>query len=153
VWGLREVAAPAVRAQAPTEQRELPTLSTISLTMGLVAQPPVVVHGTVTDGEMPLPGVTVFLTGTQIGALSDANGQFDLALPPAAVTMRQKLTVSSIGYETQQVELSAANQPLHMVLTPDSHMLGGMEMVGYSYYPWYTPRGLWQRVKRPFRRW
>ncbi|MBO3272562.1 carboxypeptidase-like regulatory domain-containing protein [Hymenobacter defluvii] len=151
VWGLREAAAPAVRAQVSVEQQE-PKPSFLPITLGMVAQPPVVVRGTVTDGEGPLPGVTVFLTGTQLGVSCDANGRFELAVPPAAVAMQQKLTVSFIGYEPQQVALSASNQPLQVLLEPNKGMLGGAVVVCISSYPWYTPRGLWQRVKRPFRR-
>ncbi|MBC6612375.1 carboxypeptidase-like regulatory domain-containing protein [Hymenobacter sp. BT507] len=155
VWGLREVAVPAVRAQVPVEQRE-PNIGTISLTMGLVAQPPVVVRGVVLDSvsQEPLPGITVLLTGTEIGTTSDIEGKFELAVPPAAVAMHQKLTVSFVGYEPQQVALSASNQPLQVLLNPS--IMGGLYVVAggiHSYHPWYTPRGLWQRVKRPFRRW
>lgn len=152
VWGLREVAAPAVRAQVSLEQRE-PNISTISLTMGLVAQPPVVVRGVVRDTDGPLPGVTIVLAGTQLGALSDANGRFELLVPPAAVAMHQKLTISYIGYETLQTALLSQNQPLHIVLQPDQRALSGEVVIvdTRSSHPWYTPRGLWQRVKRPFR--
>ncbi|UOR04772.1 carboxypeptidase-like regulatory domain-containing protein [Hymenobacter aerilatus] len=156
VWGLREVAAPAVRAQVPLEQRE-PTPTLAPITLGLVAPPPVTVHGVVTDADGPLPGVTVLLPGTQLGAVSDTNGRFELTVPPAAVAMHLQLTVSYIGYQPQHVAIpTSPNQTLHVVLTPDvKGMLSGEVVVvdGYSSSPWYTPRGLWQRVKRPFQRW
>ena len=158
VWGLREVGAPAARAQAPVEQREARRAGRVSAPVASELTDTLVVKGVVVDSvsHEPLPGVTILLTGTQIGVWSDADGKFELALPPAAVTMQQKLAVSFIGYETHQVELSpASSQPLHVVLTP--HVLdesSGVVVVvaggARVYYPWYSPRGLWQRLTRPF---
>jgi CarboxypepD_reg-like domain len=123
------------------------------------AKPPQpTVRGIVLDSvsHEPLPGVTVLLRGTTIGISTNADGSFELALPaeyahhPSAV-----LTVSSVGYVPQTHAINPqASQVLHVVLAPDGRMLAGEVIVtgGYCASAWYTPHGLWQRLKQPFRR-
>lgn len=59
----------------------------------------------VDENAMPLPGATILIEGTQIGAVSDVNGFYRInGLQPG----KYSLTVSYIGYETQSkdIELS-----------------------------------------------
>ncbi|MEZ0183429.1 SusC/RagA family TonB-linked outer membrane protein [Flavobacterium oncorhynchi] len=57
------------------------------------------VHGTITDGSSPLPGVTVSIKGKQNSAvISDYNGQYSLAVSPS-----DTLVVSFIGYKTAYI--------------------------------------------------
>lgn len=49
-----------------------------------------VITGTITsgvEGEGPIPGVTVQVKGTTIGALTDANGRYSINVPANATTL------------------------------------------------------------------
>jgi len=65
----------------------------------------IVITGTVTsavEGEGPIPGVTVFVKGTTIGAITDANGKYSITAPASATT----LIFSYIGMRSQEVEIA-----------------------------------------------
>src|SRR5450759_2926088 len=65
----------------------------------------VVITGTVTSsvqGEGPIPGVTVTIKGTTIGAITDLNGKFSLVAPQNATT----LVFSYIGMKRQEIQIS-----------------------------------------------
>jgi TonB-linked SusC/RagA family outer membrane protein len=67
------------------------------------------VTGTVTsavEGEGPIPGVSVTVPGTTLGAFTDANGNFSLNVPQNART----LVFSFIGMKTQEVNLTGLNR-------------------------------------------
>ena len=64
----------------------------------------IVITGTVTsavEGEGPIPGVTVFVKGTTIGAITDANGKYSITAPASATT----LIFSYIGMKSREVEI------------------------------------------------
>ena len=64
----------------------------------------IVITGTVTssvEGEGPIPGVTVVVKGTTIGAITDANGKYSITVPTTATT----LLFSYIGMKSQEVEI------------------------------------------------
>jgi TonB-linked SusC/RagA family outer membrane protein len=64
-----------------------------------------VITGTVTSsiaGEGPIPGVTVQVKGTTIGAVSDANGKYSINVPQDATT----LVFSYIGMKSQEVAIA-----------------------------------------------
>lgn len=52
----------------------------------------------------PLPGVSVTIKGTQIGAATDANGAFTLK---AETSKAKTLAVSFMGYKAQEIEIGA----------------------------------------------
>lgn len=144
------VAVPAV-AQQPRPQ----IITQQTLTMGMVATttPPVlparVVRGQVTDASgQGLPGVTVLVEGTHNGTSTRADGTYELEV--AAGMDNARLVFSSIGFETLTEPMSqdAIIKPVSM--KSDHLMMGEMVYTGYA--RWYTPRGLWQRLRRPFRR-
>src|SRR3569833_1315633 len=57
------------------------------------------VQGTVSDEKgLPLPGVSVKVKGTSVGAITDANGKYSLANVDGSAT----LVFSFIGYNTQE---------------------------------------------------
>ena len=63
-----------------------------------------VITGTVTSavaGEGPIPGVTVMVKGTTIGALTDVNGKYSITVPTNATT----LIFSYIGMKSKEVEI------------------------------------------------
>jgi TonB-dependent SusC/RagA subfamily outer membrane receptor len=74
------------------------------------------VRGRVTDqaGE-PLEGGTVLVKGTQRGTFTDAEGDFQLAVPPKAV-----LVVSYIGYQTQELFLGQIPSVIQLVASLSS---------------------------------
>lgn len=63
-----------------------------------------VITGTVTssvEGEGAIPGVTVLVKGTTIGAITDINGKYSVTAPATATT----LVFSYIGMKTVEVEI------------------------------------------------
>ena len=63
-----------------------------------------VITGTVTsatEGEGPIPGVSVVVKGTTAGTITDANGKYSLTVPDGATT----LVFSYIGMKSQDVEI------------------------------------------------
>ena len=89
-----------------------------------------VITGTVTsatEGEGALPGVTVQVKGTTIGALTDLTGKYSVTAPANATT----LVFSYIGMETQEVEI-AGQSVINAVLK--SSMIGLQEVVVTSGY-------------------
>jgi TonB-linked SusC/RagA family outer membrane protein len=65
----------------------------------------IVITGTITSavaGEGPIPGVTVLVKGTTIGAITDINGNYTITVPTTATT----LVFSYIGMNSQEVEIA-----------------------------------------------
>jgi TonB family protein len=79
------------------------------------------------DGT-PLPGVNVLVQGTTEGAVTDANGNYQLP----AVGADQKLTFSFIGYLTQEVPVTDQNK-IDVKLGSDVSQLSEVVVVGYGY--------------------
>ncbi|GGF04026.1 carboxypeptidase-like regulatory domain-containing protein [Hymenobacter cavernae] len=152
VWGLREAAATAAKAQVPTEQRE-PEGTPISIADW--ARKPVVIRGVVSDSTSHelLPGVTVLLGGTNLGASTDTAGQFELVIPAEAwAASKKQLTVTTIGFVKKEIPLSTSpTQSFSVALAADVMGLMGEVVIIDIDRPWYNPRNLWQRLKRPFR--
>jgi TonB-linked SusC/RagA family outer membrane protein len=66
------------------------------------------ITGTVTssvEGEGPIPGVSVIVVGTTIGAYTDISGKYTLSVPSNAKT----LTFSFVGMKTKEVEIGNQN--------------------------------------------
>ncbi len=85
----------------------------------------IVITGTVTSslqGEGAIPGVTVTVKGTTIGAITDVNGKFSLTAPQNATT----LVFSYIGMKKQEVDLGG-RKVIDVVMEPD--LLGLDEVV------------------------
>ena len=53
------------------------------------------------QGEGPIPGVTVMVKGTTVGALTDVNGKYSITVPANATT----LVFSYIGMKSREVEI------------------------------------------------
>src|SRR5664280_804924 len=76
----------------------------------------IVITGTVTSsvqGEGPIPGVTITVKGTTLGALTDVNGKYSISVPTGATT----LVFSYIGMKTQEVAIGGRS-----VITVGSEM-------------------------------
>jgi len=86
------------------------------------------VSGKVLDGTgTGLPGVTVLVTGTSVGASTGADGGFSLQVPATATS----LTVSFIGYAKQTVDITGRNT-VNVTLKDDAQALGDVVVVGYG---------------------
>lgn len=85
--------------------------------------------GTVTDKSdgLPLPGVSVKVTGTQIGTQTDANGKFSLRVPSA----NNSLTFTYIGYSTQTLTIPSSNV-LNVSLTQDATQLSEVIVTAFG---------------------
>jgi TonB-linked SusC/RagA family outer membrane protein len=108
------------RGAEPATGRSMPAIS--------IQQQTRTITGTVIDeaGES-LIGVNIQISGTTIGTISDANGQFTLqGVPPDAT-----LTVSYIGYVTQQIRVGAASN-ITITMAEDSQALEEVVVVGYG---------------------
>jgi len=84
-----------------------------------------VITGTVTssvEGEGPIPGVTVLVKGTTIGAITDADGKYSITVPANATT----LIFSYIGMKSLEVEI-AGRTVINGVL--ESDLIGLEEVV------------------------
>jgi len=118
---------------------------------------PAMLRGTVTDAatHARLPGVTVLLKGTNVGASTDADGNFTLPVPAGAALVQ--LSFSFIGFTHQERTVVAPfAQPLAVALTADVRMLMGEVVVITSKQPWpWHPRRFfnWSKywVTKPFR--
>ncbi len=86
------------------------------------------VTGRVTDdvGET-LPGVTVMVKGTSIGAITDMNGRYEIRVPAPDAT----LVFSFIGMESQEIALGGRTL-LDLVLRSASTDLEEVVVVGYG---------------------
>lgn len=87
------------------------------------------IKGVVKDSEgNPLPGVTVGVKDTSLGAITNANGEFLITLPE---TDNVKLIFSFIGMKTQ--ELTYKNEP-HLSITLEEDVEAMDEVVVNGYY-------------------
>ncbi|UOQ51983.1 SusC/RagA family TonB-linked outer membrane protein [Hymenobacter cellulosivorans] len=109
--GIVCIASPAWAQTAPSAQT--------------AAQP---ITGTITDAAdgSPLPGVTVVVKGTTVGASTDPSGQFTLSLPAGS----NALVISAVGYESQTV--TASGGLVRVRLKADIKQLSEVVVTGYS---------------------
>ena len=88
-----------------------------------------VVTGSVKDkGGMPLPGVTILLKGTQLGGVTDADGNFRLTLPG---NTEHVLIFSFVGMKTREIKVNDA-KPLTVVLEEDAREMDEVVVVAYG---------------------
>ncbi len=87
------------------------------------------ITGTVTssDDKLPIPGVSVRVTGTQIGTVTDANGKYSVKVPSGSKT----LDFSFIGYLAKNLVITASNT-INVALESDSKTLSDVVVVGYG---------------------
>lgn len=76
------------------------------------------ISGTVTDAQsMPLPGANVIVVGTSSGAVTDIDGNFSFSVDLQAPFQVQ---VSSVGFQSQTIEVTSSNQTLNVSLQEGS---------------------------------
>lgn len=77
-----------------------------------VQQEKIKLTGTVSDDEGPLPGATVLVKGTTIATMTNFDGEYTLNdVPEGSV-----IVVTSLGYKTQEVKLTAGKTIINFML-------------------------------------
>ena len=86
------------------------------------------VSGIITDGKgNPLAGVTVLLSGSTMGVVTDANGHFSLDLP----TPEGLLTFSFVGMKSQHILVKAGDK-LQVKMEEDAEEMNEVVVTGYG---------------------
>ena len=78
------------------------------------------------DGEA-LPGVNVMIRGTSIGAVTDADGKYELSLPPD----KRTVVFAFIGFESHEVYVGDKAE-VNVSLKPDVSALSEVVVTGYG---------------------
>ena len=175
-WGGPVPSAPAVDEEKGTPLRDPATAKHVQITMGAptmaattpahleaLTAAPVVLRGVVTDfsNRESIPGVTVYIKGTDIGASTSVDGAFEMTVPlELANTASVRISVSSVGYVTQERLLAtkAFGTPQNFCLQADVKGMMGEVVVIYRPTPpapWHPRRVYyWGKywLTRPFRR-
>lgn len=85
------------------------------------------IRGTVTSDEGPLPGVNIFIKGTNQGTITDADGKYEIQVPDTNAV----IVFSFVGYET--VEEPVRNRRvLNITLQPANKSLEEVVVTGYG---------------------
>lgn len=86
------------------------------------------ISGTVTDSEnLPLPGVSISVKGSDNGTVTDENGKFTLTLSESD----QILVVSFVGMKTQEI-IIGEQKVFEIKMNMDNTMLDELVVVGYG---------------------
>ncbi|MDN5213745.1 TonB-dependent receptor [Fulvivirgaceae bacterium BMA12] len=86
------------------------------------------ISGKVSDeGGEGLPGVNILVKGTTIGTVTDAVGNYTLAVPEDATT----LVFTYVGYLAEEVEINGRSQ-INISLAPDISTLSEIVVVGFQ---------------------
>ncbi|WP_299361644.1 carboxypeptidase-like regulatory domain-containing protein [Winogradskyella sp.] len=80
------------------------------------------ITGVVSNEDGPLPGANITLEGTNVGAVTDGNGEFKF---PKKLKSGDVLIFSYLGYETQKIIIDDKTNYITLELTPDM-----VEMIG-----------------------
>ena len=91
------------------------------------AQSTISVSGTVLDGDLPLPGVSVTVKGSFAGTATDLDGRFNLAVESGAT-----LVFSYIGYLKQEIQVAQTVSDLNVQLKADVAGLEEAIVIGYG---------------------
>lgn len=90
-----------------------------------------VIRGSVKDeNNEPLPGVAITLPGTNIGTVTNANGEF--VLTPRGSVKATALQASYVGMKTQRVPFTRIGSAITIVMVEDSHLLDDVIVTGYQ---------------------
>lgn len=87
-----------------------------------------IITGIVLDGDgLELPGVSVVVTGTQIGTITDADGRYSISVPQGSKT----LTFSYIGFGVEVIEI-LDKQTINVTMKDLTSDLDEVVIVGYG---------------------
>ncbi|MFN4144956.1 MAG: SusC/RagA family TonB-linked outer membrane protein [Runella sp.] len=86
------------------------------------------ITGKITDSEAgtAMPGVTVLVKGTNVGATSDNNGMYSISAPDNAT-----LVFSFVGYLAQEIPVGNRST-IDLALAPDVNLLNEVIVTGYT---------------------
>ena len=85
------------------------------------------VKGTVLDeANLPLPGASVIVQGTQRGVITDENGAYEIA-----ATADETLEFDFMGYTVQKIKVGEQSK-IDVKLLPSSEMMEELVVVGYG---------------------
>lgn len=88
------------------------------------------ITGNVTDDQgLPLPGVTVSITGTKLGTVTDTRGNYQLNVPDA--NTQGTITFSFIGFAKQVVSIGNKTT-INVSLKADNNKLNEVVVIGYG---------------------
>lgn len=89
------------------------------------------VTGTITekDSKDPVIAASVVVKGTTSGTQTDVNGNFKMLVPDKANVV---LVITSVGYKTKEVTLTAGQLSVRTSLESDSHQLSEVVAIGYQ---------------------
>ena len=87
------------------------------------------ISGTVNDeNSLPLVGVNITVQNSNLGALTDFDGNFSITIP----TDKAKVLIFSyLGYTTQEVDVSSSDN-ISIMMIPDLEQLEEVVVVGYG---------------------
>ncbi|MDB5087277.1 MAG: TonB-dependent receptor [Mucilaginibacter sp.] len=116
---------------ASAHAREIRSAGIIStnFTVRSVIRPvaPIKITGVITDEKnLPVPGASVRLKGTNTGATTDQNGRYTITADENGT-----LIISSIGYDTKEIAI-AGQTTINVQLTVASKSLNEVIVVGYG---------------------
>ena len=116
------------RLRVATRLRSLGATLTLLLGLAGVAGAQVAVTGTITDGDTgePLLGASVLVKGTDVGTVTDYDGDFAIDAPIGAT-----LLVRYVGYLAEEHVVSRAGD-LDVALEPNATALDEVVVVGYG---------------------
>jgi TonB-dependent starch-binding outer membrane protein SusC len=111
--------------------KKMTTLLSLFLFCGLfmLQAQNVQISGTVTSAEdgLTLPGVSVVVSGTTIGTVTDFNGRYSLSVPANA----QSLVFSFVGLATETVAIQGRSL-IDVSMVPDLFAIDELVIVGYG---------------------
>ncbi|QKJ32435.1 von Willebrand factor type A domain-containing protein [Mucilaginibacter mali] len=79
------------------------------------------------DDGLPLPGVTVKVTGTNTGTQTNQSGKYSITLPAG----KDKLTFAFVGFEPQTIKVGKKDK-LDVKMEPSSRELSEVVVTGYG---------------------
>ncbi|MBN1183891.1 MAG: TonB-dependent receptor [Bacteroidales bacterium] len=87
------------------------------------------VSGTVTDGSTnePIPGLNIYVEGTQIGVITNFEGKYQIEVPGSGSV----LVYSFIGYKAQKVEVGS-QKVINLKMESESTALNEVVALGYG---------------------
>lgn len=103
-----------------------------------------IVGTVVSEDNEPLPDVFIQIGETNIGAVSDLDGEFKLVVP---IDLRQAkvLTTNYVGFERLQINLDeVTDKKIKITLVDDPNLLTGEVVVVRPSFP----KRIWQRIFR-----
>jgi len=120
--------AVAVLGKALSQAGITPVVQGRNILLKAVAEAPVKdVKGVIVDENgAPVPGATVMVKGTTVGAYTDANGAYSIQAPENAV-----LVFSCLGYNEQEIAVGNRRQ-INVAMTTDTQMLDDVIVIGYG---------------------